>query len=470
MYEWALLLIKHGKAYVCELAAEEVKERRGSPSKPATSPWRDRPAQESLKLIAEMREGKHDEGSMTLRARIDLTSPNFNMRDPVMYRILRKTHHNTGDRWCIYPMYDWAHGLEDSIEGITHSLCTLEFEDHRPLYDWFINAINEHAETKIHHAQQIEFAKLSPTYTVLSKRNMRAMVEDGVVDGWDDPRFPTVAGLRRRGYTSESLWDFNTSVGVTKFNASHDIGLLENALRADLNARAPRRMVVLDPLKVTITNWGEHGDADRLEDLDAINNPGDSSAGTRTVRFGKTIYIERADFMEDAPRKFFRLKPGGEVRLRYAFWITCHDMVRDDTGEIVELMCTYDPQTRGGDSPPPDAEGKVRKVKGTLHWVAQDDCLDVEVRLFDRLFIAEEPGKQTDNPLDDLNPESRTVLTGCKAESSLRVQQLEEPVWGDAIRRYQFERQGYFCVESEGPKLVFNRSVALKDSWAKAKK
>ncbi len=472
MYEWALLLVRHGKAYVCELSAAEVSERRGSPSKPATSPWRDRPSEESLRLIEEMRDGQHADGSMTLRARIDLASPNFNLRDPVMYRIVRKAHHNTGDTWCIYPMYDWAHGLEDSVEGITHSLCTLEFEDHRPLYDWYIRAINEALVTEgkpaIHHAQQIEFAKLKPTYVVLSKRNMRAMVEDGVVDGWDDPRFPTIAGIRRRGYTPEAIWAFNTSVGITKFNALHDITLLENALREDLNERAPRRMVVLDPLKVTITNWGEHGDENRLEALEAVNNPEDASAGKRTIRFGKTIYIEREDFMEDAPRKFFRLKPGGEVRLRYAYWITCHEVIKDSDGNIVELKCTYDPQTRGGDSPPPDAEGNVRKVKGTLHWVSADDALDVEVRLFDRLFTVEEPGKASGNFLDDLNEGSLTVLAGCKAESSLHSALVDEPVWGDGIRRYQFERQGYFCVESEGPQLVFNRAVGLKDSWGKA--
>ena len=471
MYDWAVLLIEDGKAYVCQLSAEEVSTRRGTPSTPATSPFRDRPVEESLRLIAEMRDGKHADGTMTLRARIDLASPNFNLRDPVMYRIVRTPHHNTGSKWCIYPMYDWAHGLEDSIEGITHSICTLEFEDHRPLYDWFIRSINEALAKKgqppIHHPQQIEFAKLRPTYIVLSKRNMRAMVEDGVVDGWDDPRFPTLAGLRRRGYTPQSLWGFNAAVGITKFNALNDIGLLESALRDDLNKRAPRRMAVLDPLKVTITNWGEHGEADRLEAMQAVNNPEDASAGERTVKFGRTIYIEREDFMENPPKKFFRLAPGAEVRLRYAYWITCHDVVRDAAGEVVELLCTYDPQTRGGDSPPPDAEGKVRKVKGTLHWVCEQDSIKGEVRLFDRLFTAEEPGKATGNFLDDLNPNSLTVRTDCLIEANLAEVGADEPAWSDRIRRFQFERLGYFCIDTKATGLVFNRAVSLKDSWAK---
>ncbi|MBZ0172805.1 MAG: glutamine--tRNA ligase/YqeY domain fusion protein, partial [Phycisphaerales bacterium] len=409
MYDWAVELIRKGFAYVDEQTAEQIRATRGTPTEPgANSPYRDRPAGESEDLFARMKAGEFADGSKVLRARIDMASPNFNLRDPVMYRIVNARHHRTGGEWHIYPMYDWAHGLEDSIEGITNSICTLEFENHRPLYDWFIAAINDGRGPgsewgeKIHHPQQTEFARLNPTYVITSKRRLKQLVDDRIVEGWDDPRMPTVAALRRRGYTPEAIRNFCTEIGTTKYNASHDFGLLENAVREDLNRRAPRRMAVLRPLKVTITNWGEHGDADRVEMLDAVNNPECEAAGRREVLFSGALFVERDDFMEDAPRKFFRLKPGGEVRLRYGYWITCNEVVKDGD-EVVELKCTYDPQTRGGDSPPPDADGKVRKVKGTIHWVSAAHAEVVEVRLYDRLFTAERPGKATDNPIDDLN-------------------------------------------------------------------
>ncbi|GJM19837.1 MAG: glutamine--tRNA ligase [Phycisphaeraceae bacterium] len=477
MHDWAVELIEKGLAYVDEQSADEIRATRGSLKEPGTpSPWRDRPVAENLAEFEAMRRGEHADGSRVLRAKIDMASPNMNLRDPVMYRVVNAPHHRTGDAWHIYPMYDWAHGLEDSIEGITHSICTLEFEDHRPLYDWFIDAINKgRADAdKIHHPQQIEFARLNPTYIITSKRKLLQLVEDGRVSGWDDPRMPTVSGLRRRGYTSESVRNFVVGVGVTKFNAMHDLGLLEGALREDLNTRAPRRMGVLDPLKVTITNWGAHGDEERLEDLEAVNNPEDDSAGTRTVRFGKTIWIERDDFMEDPPKKFFRLGPGREVRLRSAFWVTCHDSVKNDAGEVVELRCTYDPDTRGGGNPPPDAHGKVRKVKGTVHWVGDADCVDAEVRLFERLFTAEKPGKATGDPLDDLNPDSLAVVEHAKLERALAEPTPDEPDWPDGIRRFQFERLGYFCEDAEASRAagrpVFNRAVTLRDSWAKEAK
>ncbi|CAG0968667.1 glutaminyl-tRNA synthetase [Phycisphaerales bacterium] len=468
MYNFAEELIRKGKAYVCELSADEVSKRRGTPQIPSTSPFRDRPIDESLRLFREMKEGKHPNGSMTLRAKIDLASPNFNLRDPVMYRILHETHPHTGAEWCVYPMYDWAHGFEDSAEGITHSICTLEFEDHRPLYDWFIDAVNEGRTDdgrgpwgkKIHHSQQIEFAKFRPTYTILSKRNLLKMVEDGHVRGWDDPRMPTIAGLRRRGYTPESLRNLMEDVGVTKVESSIDIGRLENAVRDHLNKVAPRAMAVLRPLKVVIENWPEG----KVDMLDFVVNPEEQarggSGGTRKVPFSKVLYIEHEDFMEVPAKKFFRLAPGQEVRLRWAYFIKCASVVKDAAGNITEVRCTYDPATRGGDAPLNPDGTPARKVKGTLHWVSAEHAIPAEVRLFDRLFTAEEPGKRTGNHIDDLNPNSLEVLTA-----------HIDPALKDAKpgERYQFERLGYFCVDPDTTpaKLVFNRTVTLKDTWAK---
>jgi glutaminyl-tRNA synthetase len=474
MYDYAEELVKKGKAYVCDLRAEEVSARRGKPGVPATSPYRDRPVDENLRLLREMREGKYHNGAKTLRAKIDLSSPNFNLRDPVMYRILHEEHHNTGAKWCIYPMYDWAHGLEDSIEAITHSICTLEFEDHRPLYDWFLDAINEGRTADgsgpwgrlVPHPQQIEFAKLRPTYTVMSKRNLLKMVQDGVVKGWDDPRMPTLSGMRRRGYTPESIRSFCEEIGVTKTESFIDLGRLENAVRDHLNRAAPRRMAVLRPLKITITNWAEGGATDRVEEMDAINNPEDPGAGKRKVPFTRELYIERDDFMENPPKKFFRLAPGVEVRLRYAYWIRCVEVVKNAAGEVVELKCTYDPATRGGNDPP---DG--RKVKATLHWVSASRCATAEVRLFDRLFTAEEPGKATGNYMDDLNPASLEVIRDAKLEPSLAAAGWRPDAENGAGvgDRFQFERLGYFCVDpdSRPGALVFNRTVTLKDTWAK---
>ena len=472
MYDLAEELVKKGKAYVCDLSAEEVAKRRGNPGVPATSPFRDRPVEESLQLLREMRAGKYKDGDKTLRAKIDLASPNFNLRDPVMYRIVHAEHHNTGSRWCMYPMYDWAHGVEDSIEGITHSICTLEFENHRPLYDWFLNAINEGRTPdgsgpwgkSIAHPQQIEFAKLNLNYTILSKRNLLKMVQDRTVAGWDDPRMPTIRGMRRRGYTAEAIRAFCDEVGVTKVESVIDLGRLENAIRADLNKRANRAMAVLRPLRLVIENWADGGADDRVEELDCVNNPESPGAGTRKVPFGKTLYIERDDFMESPPKKFFRLAPGVEVRLRYAFLVTCTGVVKDPgTGEVIEVRCRYDPATRGGDAP----DG--RKVRGTIHWVSAQHALHAEVRLFDRLFNVEDPGKRTGNFADDLN------------RSSLeKISAMLEPSLGDLMvgARVQFERSGYFCVDKDsgpefggqgaaGSPMVWNRTVTLKDSWAK---
>jgi glutaminyl-tRNA synthetase len=450
MADFAEDLIKKGKAYVCELSADEVSKRRGTPQIPATSPFRDRPVEESLARFREMREGKHPNGAMTLRAKIDLASPNFNLRDPVMYRILHEEHHNTGKTWCIYPMYDWAHGIEDSEEGITHSICTLEFENHRPLYDWFIHAINEGRAKPIHHSQQIEFAKLQLTYTILSKRNLLKMVQDKIVTGWDDPRMPTIRGFRRRGYTPEAVRNFCEEVGVTKTESVIDLGRLENACRDHLNKIAPRYMGVLRPLKVTIENW----DAGKVDELDAVNNPEDPSAGVRKVPFTKEIYIERDDFMEDPPKKFFRLGPGREVRLRWAYFLTCTGVEKDASGNITGLRATIDPATRGGDSP----DG--RKVKATMHWVSASHAKDAEVRLFDRLFKVEEPGNATGNWVDDLNPNSLEVVHA-KIEPAAALLA--------AGTRIQFERLGYFVMDQDsGPgKPVFNRTVTLKDGWVK---
>ena len=481
MYTWARELIEDGNAYVDEQTPEQIRASRGDEKTPGSnSPYRDRPPAESLDLFDRMKAGEFPDGRMVLRARIDMASPNFNLRDPVMYRIVNARHHRTGEAWSIYPMYDWAHGLEDSIEGITHSICTLEFEVHRPLYDWFIRAINmgrgpgSSRGPKIHHPQQIEFARLNPTYIVTSKRKLKELVDEGKVDGWDDPRMATVSGLRRRGYLAQSLRRYCDAIGTTKFNASQDIGKLEHALREDLNAITPRRMAVLRPLKVTITNWGEHGDAERIEHLEAGNNPEDANAGTRAVAFGRELFIEQEDFMMDPPKGFFRLRPGGEVRLRSAYWITCNEVVTNDVGDVVELLCTYDPHTRGGNNPPPDTDGKVRKVKGTLHWVCATECLSVEVRLFDRLYRAERPGKATGDHRDDLNPDSLEVIADARVEKALGAPTPDEPAWPDGIRRFQFERVGYFCIDqrdgdapASDTRLVFNRTVSLKDGWAK---
>jgi glutaminyl-tRNA synthetase len=476
MHAWAVELIEKGLAYVDEQPGDKIKEQRGTLTDPGMpSPFRNRPIAESLELFAKMKSGGVPDGGAVLRARIDMASPNMNLRDPVMYRVVNKPHHRTGSTWHIYPMYDWAHGLEDSIEGITHSLCTLEFENHRPLYDWFIKAINQDRGPgskwgdPIHHSQQIEFSRYNLEYTTMSKRYLKSLVDEKKVAGWDDPRMITVAGLRRRGYTSESVRNAVIEAGITKFNALSEFITLENAVRDDLNKRAPRRMGVLDPIKLVITNWGDHGDPERLEELPAINNPEDDAAGTRPVKFGRELWIERDDFMIDPPKKFFRLGPGREVRLRCAYWVTCHDYKADADGNITEVHCTYDPQTRGGDNPPPDAEGNVRKVKGTLHWVAAADCVNATVRLFERLFNAERPGKATGDIMDDLNPDSLKVLTDCKIEKSVGLPSSDEPDWGDGIRRFQFERLGYFCVDksSKPDAMVFNRTVTLKDSWSK---
>ncbi|CAN5690794.1 glutamine--tRNA ligase/YqeY domain fusion protein [soil metagenome] len=467
MYAWAVELIKKGKAYVCALSGEEVSARRGTPQIPATSPDRGRAIDDSLRLFDEMRAGKHPNGSYTLRAKIDLASPNFNLRDPVLYRILHEEHHNTGAKWCIYPMYDWAHGFEDSLEGITHSVCTLEFENHRPLYDWFIDAVNEGRTADgsgpwgktIHHPQQIEFARLNLTYTVMSKRFLLRLVEDKRVKGWDDPRLPTLAAYRRRGYPASAIRAFCDEVGVTRVETVIDVGRLENACREELNRTAPRAMAVLRPLKVVIENWPEG----KTDELEFVVNPEDADGGKRMVQFGREIFIERDDFMEVPEAKFFRLAPGAEVRLRWAYFLKCERAIKNAAGEITELRCTIDPATRGGDVPP-NADGTPgRKVKATLHWVNAADAVDAEVRLFDRLFTQLEPGQRTGELLDDLNENALTV-----------VKAKVEPWLADAARRamatFQFERLGYFVVDRESTPgaLVFNRTVTLKDEWAAA--
>ena len=448
LYDWAVTLITDGKAYVDDLTADQIRVYRGTLTEPGReSPHRKRSIKDNLDLFAQMKSGELPDGSHVLRAKIDMASPNLNLRDPVLYRILHATHPRTGDAWCVYPMYDWAHGQSDSIEGVTHSICTLEFEAHRPLYDWFIEQLG------IHHPQQIEFARLNLTYVVMSKRKLLELVNEGNVNGWDDPRMPTLCGLRRRGYTPQAIHTLCGKVGVTKFNSLTDTALLEHALRDDLNKRSPRVMGVLNPLRVVIENYPEN----ESEELDAINNPEDESAGTRKVPFSRVIYIEQDDFREDAPRKFFRLAPGKEVRLRYAYFITCTNVIKDEAGQITELHCTYDPATRGGNSP----DG--RKVKGTLHWVSAQHALPAEVRLYDRLFSIPNPtGDKNGNDYREfLNPNSLEVLTDCKVEPSLAK--------ANAGDRVQFERLGYFCVDpdsSEG-QLVFNRTVTLRDSWAK---
>ena len=452
LYTYALILIKKGKAYVCDLSPDETREHRGTLTQPGkNSPYRNRSIEENLDLFQRMRAGEFPDGSRTLRARVDMASPNLNMRDPVIYRILRATHHRTGDAWCIYPMYDWAHGQSDSIEGITHSICTLEFEDHRPLYDWFIQQL------EIFAPQQIEFARLNLSYTVMSKRKLLQLVDDGLVAGWDDPRMPTVSGLRRRGYTPESIRDFCDRIGVAKRDSTVDIALLEHCLRVDLNLRAPRVMAVLNPLKVTITNYSE----DQTEELDAVNNPEDESAGTRKIPFSRTLYIEKEDFREDPPKKFFRLAPGREVRLKHAYYITCEHVIKDEnTGEIKELLCRYDPDTRGGWS----KDG--RRVMGTLHWVSAPHAVPAEVRLYDHLFTLEDTSNTTQGEdfKSYLNPKSLITLNNCRIEPG-----LENSPPG---RRFQFLRQGYFCVDpdSTAAKPVFNRTVSLRDTWAKIEK
>jgi len=451
LYEYAVQLIQQGKAYVCDLSPDEVREYRGTLTVPGKdSPYRNRSAEENLDLFARMRAGEFPDGSRTLRARIDMASPNINLRDPVMYRILHVPHHRTGSEWCIYPMYDWAHGQCDSIEGVTHSLCDLGYEDHRPLYDWFLDQLG------IYHPQQIEFARLNLNYTVLSKRFLRQLVAEGHIRGWDDPRMPTLAGMRRRGYTPQSIRTFCERVGVAKADNLVDIALLEHCIREDLNRRAPRVMGVLCPLRVVIDNYPQGV----VEEMEAVNNPEDPSAGTRRVPFSRVLYIERDDFREEPPPKFYRLAPGREVRLRYAYFVTCVGVVKDEqTGEVVELHCTYDPATRGGDAP----DG--RKVKSTLHWASAAHALPAEARLYDRLFNAPNPLEEEGTDLTaHLNPHSLEVLSACRVEPSLASARP-----GD---RFQFERLGYFCVDPDSASggLVFNRTVSLRDEWARIEK
>jgi len=452
LYEYAVKLIKDGKAYVDDLSSEEIREYRGTLTRPGKdSPYRNRSIEENLDLFQRMRAGEFEDGSRVLRARIDMASPNLNMRDPVLYRILKASHHRTGDKWCIYPMYDWAHGQSDSIEGITHSICTLEFEDHRPLYEWCIEQLG------IFPSRQIEFARLNLTYTVMSKRKLLELVEQGHVQGWDDPRVPTISGLRRRGYTPESIRDFCDRIGLAKRESMVEIALLEHCLREDLNKRAQRVMAVLRPLKVVITNYPEN----KVEEIEAVNNPEDESMGTRLIPFSREIYIEQDDFQEDPPKKFFRLSPGREIRLKHAYYITCENVVKDEnTGEIIELHCTYDPESRGGWTK------DARRVKGTSHWVSAAHAVQAEVRIYEHLFTKEDPsdvGEGVDFKTL-INPNSLEILTDCLVEPALK-----KAITGD---RFQFMRQGYFCVDpdSTGDKPVFNRTVSLRDTWAKIQK
>ena len=452
LYQYAVHLIKAGKAYVDSLSADEIREYRGTLTKPGKeSPYRNRSIEESLDLFERMRAGEFEDGTHVLRAKIDMSSGNLNMRDPVMYRILHAEHHRTGNNWCIYPMYDWAHGLSDSIEGITHSICTLEFEDHRPLYDWFLE------ELQVYQPQQIEFARLNLTHTVMSKRKLLRLVEEEYVRSWDDPRMPTISGLRRRGYTPEAIRDFSERIGVARKDSMVDIKLLEWCIREDLNKHAPRVMGVLRPLRLVIDNYPE----DKVEELEAINNPEDPSMGKRSVPFSRVLYVEQDDFREDPPKKWFRLAPGREVRLRYGYYITCVDVVKDDkTGEVVELRCTYDPATKGGWSP----DG--RKVRGTLHWVSAAHAIEAEVRLYDHLFIKPNP-EEVEEGSDfkaNINPNSLEILQSCRLEPSLSA--------STPGSRYQFERLGYFSVDPDSSEsnLVFNRTVTLRDTWAKIEK
>jgi glutaminyl-tRNA synthetase len=451
LYEWALELINIGKAYVDDLSADEIREYRGTLTEPGKeSPYRNRTIEENRDLFKRMKNGEYTDGSRVLRAKVDMTSGNLNMRDPVLYRILHKSHHRTGDKWCIYPMYDFAHGQSDSIEGITHSLCTLEFQDHRPLYDWFLDNL------ETYHPQQIEFARLNVTYTLLSKRKLLRLVQDGYVNSWDDPRMPTISGLRRRGYTPEAIREFTNRVGVARNDSIVDVALLEYVLRQDLNKRAPRRMGVLKPLKVVIDNYPDN----QVEEMEAINNPADEGMGTRMVPFSKVIYIEQDDFRAEPPKKYFRLAPGREVRLRYAYFIRCHDYVEDEHGNVSELHCTYDPDTQGGDA----TDG--RKVKATLHWVSAQHAIPAEVRLYDRLFKNADPNDVPEGRdfTDNINPNSLEILENALLEPSLATAE-----YGDF---FQFERQGYFCVDpdSSKQKLVFNRTVQLRDTWARIEK
>lgn len=452
-YEFALKLINKGKAYVCDLTADQIREYRGTLTEPGEeSPYRDRSVEENLELFEKMKNGEFDEGTHVLRAKIDMKSGNLNMRDPVIYRVLKMPHHRTGDKWNIYPMYDFAHGQSDSIEGITHSLCTLEFEDHRPLYNWLVE------ELEIFHPQQIEFARLNLSYTIMSKRKLLELVKSSLVSGWDDPRMPTISGLRRRGFTPESLRDFSDRIGVAKRDSMVDIALLEHCVREDLNKRAKRVMAVLNPLKVIIDNYPE----DKTEELEAINNPEDPDSGTRMIPFSKEIYIEREDFREDPPKKFFRLSPGKEIRLKHAYYIKCTNVIKDEkTGEVIQVHCTYDPGTRGGWS----EDG--RKVRGTSHWVSAKHAIKIEVRLYDRLFYDEDPGDNPDGKemKDLINPESLEILDNVMAEPGIKTSSPGE--------YFQFLRQGYFCVDnvlSGNEKIVFNRTVSLRDSWAKIEK
>lgn len=448
LHAFAIQLIKLGKAYVDHSSQEQIRQQRGTLTEPGIpSDYRDRSVEENLDLFERMTKGEFEEGECVLRAKIDMASSNLNLRDPTIYRIRKAHHHRTGDAWCVYPMYDFTHGQSDMLEGITHSLCTLEFESHRPLYDWFLDTLDTPC-----HPRQIEFARLKLSYTVMSKRFLLELVQTGRVSGWDDPRMPTICGLRRRGYTPESIRNFCQRIGVTKTNSLTDISLLEFSVREHLNAIASRAMAVLRPLKLVITNYPEG----QTEELEAVNNPEDPAAGTRSVPFSREIYIEQDDFLEEPPKKFFRLAPGREVRLRYAYYVTCQEVIKDSSGNIVELRCTYDPESRGGGTP----DG--RKVKATLHWVSASHALPATVRLYDRLFTVEEPSSEEGALEDYLNPESMEVLTGCQVEPSLREAAVGAPL--------QFERLGYFCLDrdSSGDALVFNRTVGLRDSWAKA--
>ena len=451
MYDYAVQLIEKGHAYVCDLNASQISEYRGTLTSPGKdSPHRNRSVEENVDLFSRMKEGEFEDGSRVLRAKIDMASPNINLRDPVMYRILHAEHHRTGSKWSIYPTYDWAHGLEDSIEGVTHSICTLEFENHRPLYDWYLDKL------EVYHPQQIEFARLELTYTVMSKRKLLQLVDEGHVNGWDDPRMPTICGMHRRGYSSEAIREFCRRIGINKFNSTIDIALLEHCIREDLNKTSNRVMAVLRPLKVVIDNYPEGEE----EWMDAVNNPEDTDAGTRRVPFSKVLYIEQDDFMEDPPKKFFRLAPDREVRLRYAYFVTCTDVVKDDDGRVVELHCNYDPATQGGNAP----DG--RKVKSTLHWVSASHALNAEVRLYDHLFTKERPedAAEGEDFRSNLNPQSLQVLSDCMVEPSLKD--------AKPFDRIQFERLGYFCVDADttADRPVINRTVTLRDTWAKVQK
>ena len=446
MYEYAVQLIKKGKAFVDDLSAEEISAYRGTLTRPGmNSPHRDRSIEENLDLFNRMKNGEFKDGEKVLRAKIDMAHPNLNMRDPIMYRILHASHHRSGDKWCVYPMYDWAHGLEDSIEGITHSICTLEFENHRPLYDWFLDAL------EVYHPQQIEFARLNLTYTIMSKRMLLELVKGGFVNGWDDPRLPTISGMRRRGYSPESIRMFCSRIGVAKVNSIVDFAFLEHCVREDLNKTSPRFMGVLRPLKVTIENYPE----DKAEEFDAVNNPEDPDAGNRKIFFSKHLFIEKGDFMEDPPKKFFRLAPGREVRFRYSYLVTCKDVIKEN-GEVTELICTIDPDTKGGYAP----DG--RRVKSTIHWVSAGHAIDAEVRLYDRLFTVPDPSGKKDKDFKDfINPNSLDTLESCKVEPKIRDLK--------PFDRFQFERNGYFCIDPDSTKekILINRTVELRDTWAK---